>query len=389
MLQDTLVIGGIDGAAPDSFRRELSSRAATPPELTIVIPTFCERDNLEPLARCIAEALAGVQWEIIFVDDNSPDGTAAWARALAVREPRVRCIRRIGRRGLSGACLEGMLACQSEFVAVMDGDLQHDERLLKTMLEGLRSADAQLVIGTRYIEGGSANSLSLFRSWGSRFANSLTCKLLGATVSDPMSGFFMLRTSFIEDIAPKLSPRGFKILMDILANADPNIRILEIPYRFRSRKNGESKLDSQVILDFLELLITRTTWGLVPDRLLSFMLVGATGVLVHISALTMLHMSIPTLPFTLSQSIATIGAMFSNFFLNNALTYRDRRLKGRQLLTGLVLFAFICSFGAISNVSVASLLYSDAHSWWLPGLCGAIMSAIWNYSVSRILVWRV
>src|SRR5438132_970180 len=141
---------GPDAAAPATTG--LPARAA---ELTIVVPTFNERANVPPLIERLRTALAGVDWEVIFVDDDSPDGTAALAKAIGASDARVRCLRRIGRRGLAGACLEGMLASQASLVAVMDGDLQHDEALLEPMLARLRLRDVDLLVATRYANGGS------------------------------------------------------------------------------------------------------------------------------------------------------------------------------------------------------------------------------------------
>jgi dolichol-phosphate mannosyltransferase len=367
---------------------EVAREPAPAPELSVVIPTFCERDNIAAVIERVDAALPGVAWEIIFVDDDSPDGTAALAKSIGAEDARVRCIRRIGRRGLAGACVEGMLASQAACVAVMDADLQHDERLLAEMLARLRAKTADLVIGTRYIAGGSAEGLSAARHSHSRLANVLARKLLGIELSDPMSGFFMLRRSLLDAVAPDLSARGFKILLDILASAGKDMRVVELPYRFRARQHGVSKLDTQVVLDFLELLIAKWSRGLVPDRFLSFLLIGASGVVVHLLVLTLAHV-MSAVGFTAAQAIATAVAMASNFFLNNALTYRDQRLTGMNAVLGLILFSLICSVGVVSNISVASLLYNHDRSWWAAGLLGSLVSAVWNYAVSRALVWRM
>jgi dolichol-phosphate mannosyltransferase len=358
------------------------------PELTVVIPTFCEHDNVATLLGRIESTLAGVDWEVIFVDDDSPDGTAARVKAIGAEDARIRCIRRIGRRGLAGACVEGMLASQARYLAVMDADLQHDERLLVDMLARLRETDADLVIGARYIEGGSAEGLSQARQSTSRWANLLARKLLGIDVADPMSGFFMLRRSLIDAIAPRLSPRGFKILLDILASGGKDTRVIELPYAFRRRQHGSSKLDIRVGLDFLELLVAKLSRGIVPDRFVSFMLIGLSGVGVHLAVLAFVH-QLTALTFTWAQTIATGVAMVSNFFLNNALTYRDQRLTGLDAVVGLIVFSLICSVGVVSNIGVASWLYTQDRSWWLAGLLGSIVSAVWNYAVSRALVWRL
>src|SRR5215471_5990029 len=186
------------------------------PVLSIVVPTFNERDNVTKLYRKLEATLKGIAWEIVYVDDNSPDGTWQVVRELARRDGRVRCIRRIGRRGLSGACIEGILASCAPFAAVMDADLQHDETQLPKMLSLLQSGDAELVVGSRYVEGGSADSFDRSRAGASAFATSIAKRALGVAIADPMSGFFMIRADRFSELAPQLSTQGFKILLDIV-----------------------------------------------------------------------------------------------------------------------------------------------------------------------------
>lgn len=363
--------------------------AVTPatPEITVVVPTFNERANIPLVVERVAAALDGHAWEIIFVDDDSPDGTAAVAKELGRNDPRVRCIRRVARRGLSGACIEGMLASTARYVAVMDADLQHDETLLPAMLQALRSGQHDLVIGSRYLAEGGTEGLSRKRLASSQLAGAMTRRTLGVDISDPMSGFFMLNRDAIERIAPKLSIDGFKILADILTSARGDLRVHELPYHFRARLHGTSKLDSQVALDFLGLLISKATANVVPVRFVSFVLVGATGILVHLGILK-LALSVFGLQFAAAQALATFVAMTSNFFLNNAVTYRDQRLSGTAALRGLLLFYVICAIGAVSNIGVATWLYSNEPTWWLAGLFGSIVGAVWNYAVSSTMVWR-
>jgi dolichol-phosphate mannosyltransferase len=371
----------LDAAAP-AF-----AAAAAVPELTVVVPTFNEGPNVPIVVEHVARALAGVAWEIIFVDDDSPDGTAAIAKALGDHDARVRCIRRVGRRGLAGACIEGMLASSAPFVAVMDADLQHDEALLAEMLGRLRGGQCDLVVGSRYLADASADGLSRPRLVSSRLAGTVSRRILGVEATDPMSGFFMLRRQLVETIAPRLSTQGFKILADILASAPGKIRVSELPYRFRARLHGASKLDSQVALDFLGLLISKTTRNAIPVRFVSFLLVGASGILVHLVTLKG-SLSLLGLSFAAGQTLAALVAMTSNFFLNNAVTYRDQRLTGVEALKGLLTFYVICAIGAVSNIGVATWLYSNRPVWWLAGLLGSVVGAVWNYAVSSALVWR-
>jgi dolichol-phosphate mannosyltransferase len=355
------------------------------PELSVIVPTFEERANVPILVERLSRVLAACDWEVVFVDDNSPDDTAAVARALGEGDSRVRCIRRIGRRGLAGACLEGMLASQARYVAVMDADLQHDEALLADMLDRLRSGGADLVIASRYLHGGSAAGLSKQRSRVSRWSNALVRLLLGIDLTDPMSGYFMMRRDAFEALAPSLSSQGFKILLDILATGRGNVRTLELPSTFRERQHGESKLDSKIALDFAALVTAKLTNDAVSARFLLFCLVGLTGIGVHLSLLRLFLAA--ALSFGTAQALATVGAIAWNFVLNNLFTYRDQRLTGWRFLTGLIRFQVICAIGAISNVGIATWIYDYDSVWWIAGLGGAVIGTVWNFVVSAAFVW--
>ena len=375
-------IGGHVSAASQEKSQEKSKTA----ELSVVVPTFRERGNVAELARRLDVALAGVAWEAIFVDDNSPDGTAEAVKEIAARDPRIRCLRRVGRRGLAGACIEGMLSSAAPYVAVIDADLQHDEKVLPDMLAKLRSGEADLVAATRYISGGSAASFSQSRGTISRLATKLTHRLVGTPLSDPMSGFFMMRRDRFDEIAPRLSPAGFKILLDIAATAGSRLRIAEQAYRFGERSEGESKFNIQIGVEFLGLLLAKMTGDLVDPRFIFFAIVGSIGLGVHL--LVLFAGLALTEPFRAAQVIATLAAMTSNFLLNNELTYRDRRLKGFALVKGFVLFCALCSVGVLANVDLASWLYVERPIWWVAGAIGAAMSVLWNYAMSTLFVWR-
>jgi dolichol-phosphate mannosyltransferase len=358
-----------------------------PPQLSVVVPTFNERDNVIALYRKLSAALTGIAWEVIYVDDNSPDGTADVVRNLAANDPRVRCLRRVGRRGLSGACIEGVLASSAPCAAVMDADLQHDETRLPQMLALLESKAADLVVGSRYIEGGSADSFDKQRAGFSMLATSVAKKLLRVEIADPMSGFFMIRRDRFEQLAPELSTQGFKILLDVIATARGKLRITEIPFTFGSRLHGESKLDSMVALDFLGLVLAKLTRDAVSLRFLLFALVGSVGVVVHFVGL-LIALDALQWPFPHSQAFGAVLAMTSNFLLNNFLTYRDQRLKGFGILRGMLVFYMVCSVGLLANVGVAFSVYDQEPIWWLAGAAGALMGVVWNYAVSSLLVWR-
>jgi dolichol-phosphate mannosyltransferase len=366
---------------------ESAQAGADLPALSVVVPTFNERDNVPRLYRKLEAALAGIAWEVIFVDDNSPDSTWDVVRGLAQQDRRVRCIRRIGRRGLSGACIEGILASSAPYAAVMDADLQHDETQLPKMLSLLQSGQAELVVGSRYIEGGSADSFNKSRAGASAFATGIAKRVLGVSIADPMSGFFMIRADRFSELAPQLSTQGFKILLDIVASAHGKLRTVEVPFTFGSRLHGESKLDSMVALDFLGLVLAKFTNDAVTLRFLMFAMVGGTGLFVHLGTL-FLGLTAFDLPFPEAQGLGAFVAMTSNFILNNFLTYRDQRLKGFAILRGLLAFYLVCSVGLFANVGVAFSVYDQEPIWWLAGAAGALMGVVWNYAMSGLFVWR-
>jgi dolichol-phosphate mannosyltransferase len=359
-------------------------------ELSVIVPTYKERGNVTELVRRLDAALTGIAWEAVFVDDNSPDGTAAAVKDIAITDARVRCLRRVGRRGLAGACIEGMLSSSAPFVAVIDADLQHDERILPQMLAKLTAGKADLVAATRYVEGGSAASFSQGRGAISQLATRLTRRLVSTSLSDPMSGFFMMRREVLEDVAPRLSPAGFKILLDIATTAGKRLRIAEQPYSFSERSEGESKFNIQIGVEFLGLLLAKMTGDFLDPRFIFFAIVGTIGLVVHLVTLMTALALLPAQPdlFRAAQIIATFVAMTSNFILNNELTYRDRRLKGLATVRGFILFCLIGSVGVLANIDLASWLYTERSVWWLAGAAGAIMSALWNYAMSTLFVWR-
>jgi dolichol-phosphate mannosyltransferase len=366
---------------------EIPSQASGLPQLSVIVPTFNERDNVTTLFRRLEATLTGVAWEVIFVDDNSPDGTWDVVRALAARDSRVRCLRRIGRRGLSGACIEGILASSAPCAAIIDADLQHDETQLPKMLALLQGGKADLVVGSRYIEGGSADSFDKQRAGASALATEVAKRALRVKIADPMSGFFMIHRDRFEQLAPQLSTQGFKILLDVVATARGDLNIVEIPYTFGSRLHGESKLDSMVALDFLGLVLAKLTHDVVSLRFLLFAMVGSIGLFVHLAAL-FVALNGFGMAFPHAQAFGALVAMTSNFILNNFLTYRDQRLKGFAILRGLLLFYLVCSVGLFANVGVAFSVYDQQPIWWLAGAAGALMGVVWNYAMSGLFVWR-
>ncbi|HZS84675.1 MAG TPA: glycosyltransferase family 2 protein [Stellaceae bacterium] len=367
-------------AAPASSRRAAA-------ELCVVIPTLNERDNIGPMIERLDAALAGIEWEAIFVDDDSDDGTAERIRAAAAADRRIRGIQRIGRRGLSSACIEGALASAAPFIAVIDADLQHDETLLPTMLAALKAEPLDVVVGSRYAAGGGIEAWSGGRAEVSRVATRLSRLVLKADIADPMSGFFMIRRDAFDGAVRRLSAVGFKILLDLFASSPRPLRFKELPYRFRPRAHGTSKLDTLVAWEYLMLIADKLIGHIVPVRFALFAAVGGVGLLVHLATLWS-GLRLAGLDFTAAQAVATVVAMIGNFALNNVFTYRDRRLRGLAFLRGLLTFSAVCGLGAIANVGVASVLFGNRRAWWVAGIAGAVVGSVWNYAVTSVVTWQ-
>lgn len=352
----------------------------------MIVPTFNERANVVRVVERLRVVLDGVRWHAIFVDDDSPDRTAEAVKQISATDSRVQCIRRVRRRGLAGAVVEGALASAAPYIGVIDGDLQHDETLLPRMLEVLRSGKADLVVASRYLGAEAvAEGLSPLRSLGSRFANWLGRRVLRQDVSDPVSGFFMIRRELVDRVAPRLATEGFKILFDLIASQPGPLRIVELPYSFRERQAGGSKLDNRVIVDYLGLLLSKLSGGVVPTRALMFGLVGGSGMVVQLAGLKV-FLVLGLSPNT-AQFAASMVAMTSNYLINNEVTYRDRRRRGLKLALGYLKFCALCSIGLAANLAVFNMVYEHQPIWWLAGVAGAAFGALWNYVTTAAVVW--
>ncbi|MGA2132412.1 MAG: glycosyltransferase family 2 protein [Bryobacteraceae bacterium] len=364
-----------------------SAGLAGPLELSIIVPTFNERENVEPLLARLKAVLRGVVFEVVFVDDDSPDGTAGLVREIARTEPRVRVIQRIGRRGLASAGLEGMLSGSAPYLAMMDADLQHDESVLPRMLETIRSGEYDLVIGSRNIAGGGMGEFARERVVLSQFGRRMS-KLVGKhELSDPMSGYFMLTRGFFEEVMRRTTGVGFKILLDLVASSPRPVRFAEIPYVFQPRQRGQSKLDVNVAMEYLYLVLDKLIGAWLPVRFVLFCLVGLGGVGVYLGALWLLYRGLD-LSFSSALIGAIVVAMAGNFLLNNIFTYSDRRRRGWRLLTGLLLFCAACSVGSLCNYAVAQFLQTRGIWWPLASVCGLAVASVWNYGATAIVTWR-
>jgi dolichol-phosphate mannosyltransferase len=358
-------------------------------DLAIILPTLNERGNLGPLVERIDRAIGtAAVWEVIIVDDDSRDGTADEARALALTDPRVRVIQRIGRRGLASAAIEGFCATAAPYVAVMDADHQHDPALLPGMLAALKSGEAEICVASRFAEGAStADWAAPEREKLSTYANALARRITGVELSDPMSGYFMLPATTARALVPRLSGIGFKILLDLLATSDTTMRVKEFPLNFAARREGESKLDRAILFDFLAGLYDKTLGKVIPTRFALFGTVGALGVVVHFAVLSALLFVFGE-RFAIAQTAAVLVAMSFNFWLNNWLTYRDKRLVGvGALLRGWLGFIATCAIGAFANVAIATFMEGSGIHWVLAALAGIVVGSVWNYALSSRFVW--
>jgi len=371
---------GLPAATTDTSR-------LTPLELAVVVPTFKERDNVLVLLEKLSAVLRDISYEVIFVDDDSPDGTSGVVRKIALVNPRVRIITRIRRRGLSSACLEGMMATAAPYIAVMDADLQHDETILPAMLATLKNKRLDLVVGTRNAEGGSMGEFGKSRVRLSNLGRRLSRLVAGHELSDAMSGFFIVSRSFFDEVARSVSGIGFKILLDLVASSARPVRLSEVPYTFGRRLHGESKLDIMVGMEYLLLLLDKLIGEWVPPRFAVFAMVGSVGVLL---CAVMLHVLVRLLGMSFfgAQITATWITMTANFFLNNTFTYRDQMLRGRGVWIGLLSFYAACSVGALINVRLSEAGRLAGLPWQIAGVLGLAVGAVWNYGITSITTWR-
>lgn len=358
------------------------------PALSVVVPTYNERENLAPLSAALAAALEGIDYELVIVDDDSPDGTAEAARAMAQRNPRIRVLQRIGRRGLASAAVEGLLSTSSPYMAVIDADLQHDERILPAMLRKLQDEHLDIVVGSRHVSGGSMGAFAGERVALSQAGRRMFESLWRIPVSDPMSGYFVLTREFFDEVSHSLSAVGFKILVDLLASADRPVRVGEVGYRFRDRAHGDSKLDIVVELEYLQLLVDKLTRGWVPATYILFGLVGAAGMVFNFVAAAAL-LRLGGLAFLEAQAIGALMTIALNFFLNNLLTFRAWRMRGVGFLWGLALFYLVCSIALFAQLAVAASLQQLGLHWAPATMAGIVIGSVWNYVFAARLVWQI
>lgn len=349
------------------------------------MPTYNERANIEALVAGVREALAGEDWELLFVDDDSPDGTAAAIDGFAGVDARIRRLRRLGRRGLASACMEGALASTAEYLAVMDADAQHDPALLPRLLSAARAARCDVVVAARE-DAGAEPFRSRWRRRLTETGNAIGRRLARGATRDPLSGYFLVRRDAFERRVRRMYGGGFKILLDLLSAGPEPLSVVEVPMRLRPRAAGMSKLRFGVVLDYALLVALRLGGGTLSPRFALYCVVGLSGVAVNLAVLELayavLHAFIP------AQTFATFVAMTTNYVLNNLITFRDRALRGRAWWIGLANFYAACTLGAFIGVAVGEVIHESGRPLWVAGLGAAIVSAIWNFSLNQLVTWR-
>jgi len=367
----------------------------TPPhgvvDISIVVPTYNENANIVILVDRLAAALSGRRFEVIVVDDDSPDRTWETVDALRQTRPWLSCVRRLTKRGLSSAVLDGLVLARGEALAVIDADLQHDPAVLPALIDGL--ATSEVVVASRYTAGGSMGEWSWIRRIISRVAGGIVHIVLGAKTTDPMSGYFALRRSLVQRVAPLIRPRGYKILIELIYRGQVR-QVGEVAYEFGVRMHGQSKLTSAVMWDFLASMWDLRFGAIMTRRFIEYCLVGTSGVVVQL-LVTHLLLLLPALRFVDSGipiSVGIICAMIWNYFLNNLWSFADARLRSRaSWWSGLTRFCMICGTGAIINFWVVKgvLRLSDHRiGLTISMLIGIVAATFWNYALNRRFTWH-
>jgi dolichol-phosphate mannosyltransferase len=363
--------------------------------LSVIVPTYREAKNIADLvARLshILDPLVPDRYEVIVVDDDSPDGTWQIAQQLTANYPALRVMRREGERGLSTAVIRGWQAARGDILAVLDGDLQHPPETTADLYRAME-AGSDLALATRHVEGGGVSDWSLFRRFISRGAQLLGLVVLPEVVgkvSDPMSGYFMVRRAAVQEV--ELHPLGYKILIEVLARGRCFF-IREVPYVFRERDQGESKVTLNVYWDFLRHLVQLRVASIRSSRFLRFAIVGASGVVVDMGLLFLLS-DPSTLGWGLTRSklLAAEVAIINNFLWNDAWTFHDvsgRQPNGAWKLRRFGKFQLVCFGGLILNTLLLNLQFNVFHvNRYIANAVAILIVTGWNFWLNLKFSWR-
>lgn len=357
-----------------------------PPTIAVVVPTYNERANIAAIVEGLRRALRGERWELLFVDDDSPDRTLDEVERHAALDGRVRRVRRVNRRGLASACIEGAMASTAPFIVLMDGDAQHDPELLPRMLGIARDGGFDVVVAARDDSAGFEDFRSPVRKRMTRLGNAVGRFLARGMTRDPLSGFFLMRRAVFDQRVKRMYGHGFKVLLDLLSASAEPLRVTEVPTRLRPRVAGESKMSFAIALDYALLVAYRLGGGLLSPRFALYCAVGFSGIAVNLAVLQFAYATVGQ--YVPAQAAATFVAMTTNYFLNNLITFRDRMLRGRALWAGLLTFYGACTLGAVVGVAVGQWVHSFGAQVWVAGLAAALASAVWNFAVNDAMTWR-
>ena len=355
------------------------------PELSIIIPTYNEKGNLPHLFKRIDQSLPGINYEIIIVDDNSPDGTADMARKLS-SSYLIKVIVRQGKLGLGTAVVTGFGNASGDYLAVIDADLQHPPELLSELLQQVRNG-SELVVASRYSHGGGMEKWSFIRKLNSRGAIFMSHLLLPSSreISDPMSGFFMLKRKLIEGV--DLKPRGYKILLEIAVQAQPK-NVSEVGFTFQNRTEGQSKFSVKEQYEYLRHLFSLMRRSGELTRVGKFVLVGGSGILVN-EGLLWLMTAHTGLDYRLANAMSIETSIISNFIFNNYFTFADRRNSGsRVFFISLGRFNLVSLIGAGINLVTTIILHqADGLPILVANLIGIVLAMGWNYLANNWWTW--
>jgi|TARA_X000000368_G_scaffold4609_1_gene3524 dolichol-phosphate mannosyltransferase len=359
--------------------------------ISIVIPTFNEVKNIIPLLKTLINIVIDFKYEIIVVDDDSPDGTSQEIVKFMKDNKKVKLITRVGRSGLSSAIKEGLIFAQGKYLLVLDGDGQHEPTFVLNMIKRIKKNKVAIIIGSRFLNSSRLEGLSKKRSIGSKVAN----KIAGASLpknysnlTDHLSGCFCLNKEKTEYLIRKIEINGFKFLYELLSVSKGKLIVEEVPLIFKERRYGNSKLDLAIVWDFFISILHSFTFRVIPRRAISFGLVGFTGIFVQLFITSFLT-RILLIEFYDALPFAIICAATSNFLINNQVTFRSNRLIKLALLIGFFKFLLIASLPIIANIGITTAFYKYISAdTFIAQIAGIVIVYAWNYLASSSFVWN-
>ncbi|MDH4262081.1 MAG: glycosyltransferase family 2 protein [Spirochaetia bacterium] len=364
----------------------MKNKSAEKYDLSVILPTFNEKENIILILDKIRKVLKNESYQIIVVDDNSPDGTWEIAQHYSKKLSNIQVIRRLNMKGLSSAILEGFGSSNSKWMVVMDADLQHDEKILVEFIKAFEEG-YEIVLGSRKTAGGGIGEWNALRRVISWVATKMALLIIKNNVSDPMSGFFGIRKEIFENSIDKINPRGFKLLLELLAH-NPDSKVHEIGFTFNKRLHGKSKLNTNVIIDYMEALYDLSFGKYLPLRFLKYSIIGLTGLLLY-QLFIWIGLNLLEISKYYSIALGIEAAILSNYFLNNFWTFRDYRHKSIYIITGLFSYHLISLAGVVINYSSTVILINQFKiNIYTASIIGAVLSTLWNYRMNFQITWK-